>query len=190
VLGDISAGGSKLTEGKWFALLQKFQQMMGHYVGLPLHIVLGDRDVGECEKLDQKFVRELTSKLPGLDSAGCGVFEINNIRFVSLNAVGLLCGDNDLRFSIEKVMERENLDMRKQLKAPIEADADIPNLYNSPWRENGIQSDSGPIVLLHIPLHRTQGSTKECDFFGQYWPSISFKGSQAFRNRYFAYVGF
>ncbi|KAF7814063.1 Metallophosphoesterase 1 [Senna tora] len=53
--------------------------MLGPFVGLPFHAILGDRDIGECSKLDVKKVDWIASKLPGLDPSGCGAFEIGNI---------------------------------------------------------------------------------------------------------------
>lgn len=108
VLGDISAKGSEQTESKWIAVIEQFEGILGRYSALPLHITLGDKDVGGCANLDGKFVHRMAKHLPGLDSSGCGAFEISNVSFVSLNAVALLCGDNALRFSVEKVMERES----------------------------------------------------------------------------------
>ncbi|KAM0856242.1 hypothetical protein ACQ4PT_049245 [Festuca glaucescens] len=84
VLGDISAKGSEQSESKWVAVLEQFEGILGQYSSLPIHIVLG------------------------LDSSGCGAFEISNTSFLSLNAIALLCGDNALRFGVEKVMEMES----------------------------------------------------------------------------------
>lgn len=189
VLGDVSAKGSELTDSKWLSVLQQFQRIMGPFLGLPLHIVLGDRDVGECCKLNAKSVDRIASSLPGLDSGGCGVFEISNVSFVSLNAVALLCGNNDLRFSMEKFIERESLDLRNHVKdtkeglnEPNEWEDDFSNFH---WRENSVSSGSGPVLLLHFPLHRTISSN--CD--GNDTPSRNLgrfhnKKSRSFANRY------
>uniref|UniRef100_A0A453R569 Calcineurin-like phosphoesterase domain-containing protein n=1 Tax=Aegilops tauschii subsp. strangulata TaxID=200361 RepID=A0A453R569_AEGTS len=114
VLGDISARGSEHNESKWIAVLEQFEGILGQYSSLPLHIVLGDKDVGECSSLDGKLVHRMAKHLPGLDSSGCGAFEFSNISFMSLNAVALLCGDNTLRFSVEKVMEKESHHFQKK----------------------------------------------------------------------------
>ncbi|VAI72158.1 unnamed protein product [Triticum turgidum subsp. durum] len=114
VLGDISARGSEHNESKWIAVLEQFEGILGQYSSLPLHIVLGDKDVGECSSLDGKLVHRMAKHLPGLDSSGCGAFEFSNTSFVSLNAVALLCGDNMLRFSVEKVMEKESHHFQKK----------------------------------------------------------------------------
>lgn len=165
VLGDVSAKGSELTNSKWLSVLQQFQRMMGPFFELPLHIVLGDRDIGECCKLNANSVDRIASSLPGLDPAGCGAFEISNISFVSLNAVALLCGNNDLRFSVEKYVERESLDLRNHAKEtkdglnePNEWEDDFGNFH---WRDNSLSAGSGPVLLLHFPLHQTIGSN--CD---------------------------
>ncbi|KAK9270156.1 hypothetical protein L1049_025732 [Liquidambar formosana] len=102
VLGDVSAKGHELTKSKWSSVLHQFQRMLGPFLGLPFHVILGDRDAGECSGLNAKSVNWIASSFPGLDSAGCGAFEISNISFVSLNAVALLFGNNDLHFSVEK----------------------------------------------------------------------------------------
>ncbi|KAG9451587.1 hypothetical protein H6P81_011552 [Aristolochia fimbriata] len=159
VLGDISAKGSELTSSKWLSVLQQLQRILGPFLGLPLHVVLGDRDVGECNKLNAKSVNQIASSLPGLDSAGCGSFEVSNISFVSLNAVALLCGNNDLRFSVERVIERENLDLSrhdKKIKVVKSKATDRKNdIGDFHWRDNAVESGTGPVLLLHFPLHRS-----------------------------------
>ncbi|TKY66002.1 Metallophosphoesterase protein [Spatholobus suberectus] len=79
---------------------------------LPFHAVLGDRDVGKCGDIDLERVGWIVNKLPGLDSSGCATFEIDNVSFVTLNAVALLCGDSGLRFEVERVIERESVELR------------------------------------------------------------------------------
>lgn len=158
VLGDISARGSELTKSKWSTVLQQFESMLGPFAGLPLHIVLGDRDVGRCNRLDERFVSQIASHLPGLDSAGCSAFEIGNISFVSLNAVALLCSNNALRVGVEKAIERENVDLRTQMKDATR-EATVPNAERASFsftslRDNDMASGSGPVLLLHFPLHR------------------------------------
>jgi ethanolamine phosphate phosphodiesterase len=81
--GDISAKGSELTENKWISDIEQFERVLGRYSSLPLHIVLGDKDVGTCANLDGKFVHRRAKHLPGLDSSGSEAFEISNARFVS-----------------------------------------------------------------------------------------------------------
>lgn len=157
VLGDISARGSELTKSKWSTVLQQFESMLGPFMGLPLHIVLGDRDIGKCNELDEQVVGGIASRLPGLDSSGCSAFEIGNISFVSLNAVALLCGNNELRFDVEKAIERESVDLQTQVKDAT--DATEPNekrssSSSSPWRINDMAAGSGPVLLLHFPLHQ------------------------------------
>ncbi|KAJ1258665.1 hypothetical protein BS78_10G092900 [Paspalum vaginatum] len=158
VLGDISAKGSELAEREWISIIEQFEGILGRYSSLPLHVVLGDKDVGTCASLDGKFVHRRAKHLPGLDPSGCGSFDISNVSFVSLNAVALLCGHNALRFSIEKVMERESHHFQKGRVNDAEcyplgcrrreSFADIS------WRHNSMESGSGPVVLLHFPLHR------------------------------------
>ncbi|KAF5191481.1 Metallophosphoesterase [Thalictrum thalictroides] len=156
VLGDVSATGSVLTKSRWLSVLQQFQRILGPFLALPLHVVLGDRDIGECHNLNVESVKWLASNFPGLDSSGCGGFDVSNISFVSLNAVALLCGSNDLRFSIEKVIERESLDLHGNIKTPTERSCE-PNRSFSHfgWRETDMESGSGPVLLLHFPLHGT-----------------------------------
>lgn len=158
VLGDVSAKGSELTRSKWLPVVDQFHQMLGPFLGLPFHALLGDRDVGECSGLNAKSVNWISGNFPGLDSAGCGAFEIGNISFVSLNAVALLCGNNKLRFSVEKTIERESIDLRMEAKGTAEAtdnSGKSNDMYrNFAWRENAIPSRSGPVLLLHFPLHQ------------------------------------
>ncbi|KAK9269987.1 hypothetical protein L1049_025560 [Liquidambar formosana] len=162
VLGDVSAKGHELTKSKWSSVLHQFQRMLGPFLGLPFHVILGDRDAGECGGLNAKSVNWIASSFPGLDSAGCGAFEISNISFVSLNAVALLCGNNDLRFSVEKVIERENVDLQMDTEDTIEAINDSSKFkeasHNFGWRRNAMVSGSGPVLLLHFPLHQTGNS--------------------------------
>ncbi|KAE8077343.1 hypothetical protein FH972_015915 [Carpinus fangiana] len=159
VLGDVSARGSELTRGKWVSVVHQFQGLLGPFLGLPYHVILGDRDVGDCRGLNVKMVNWVAGNFPGLDSAGCGAFEISNISFVSLNAVALLCGDNDLRFGVEKVVERECVDLQMGIEGPTEAMNEGGKFreidHNFGWRENSISYGSGPVLLLHFPLHRT-----------------------------------
>ncbi|MQM10594.1 hypothetical protein Taro_043486 [Colocasia esculenta] len=163
ILGDVSAKGFELTKSKWLSLLQQFQRMLGPFLGLPLHIVLGDRDIGFCTNINENFVSHIASNLPGLDSSGCGIFEISNVSFISLNAVALLCGNNDLRFNVEKVIENESLELHNSAKGLKEAaeNGQSPSFSDFHWRENGASAGSGPVLLLHFPLHQMAGRT--CD---------------------------
>lgn len=162
VLGDVSAKGSELTKSKWTSVLHHFYRTIGPFVSLPFHAILGDRDIGECSDLDAKRVSWIARKLPGLDPSGCGAFEMGNISFVSLNAVALLCGNNNLRFDVEKVIERESLEIRVETKDATESinDTGTTNVrdadFNFGWRESTMLSGSGPVLLLHFPLSHTR----------------------------------
>ncbi|KAM3688333.1 hypothetical protein ACJW31_10G141500 [Castanea mollissima] len=162
VLGDVSAKGSELTRSKWVSVLHQFHGLLGPFIGLPYHVILGDRDIGECSKLNVKLVNWMASNFPGLDSAGCGAFEISNISFVSLNAVALLCGNNNLRFGVEKVVERESVDLQIETEGAAEVMNKASKLretdHNFGWKENSISSGSGPVLLLHFPLYQTVDS--------------------------------
>ncbi|KAK7294430.1 hypothetical protein RJT34_17319 [Clitoria ternatea] len=160
VLGDVSAKGSELTKSKWMSVLQQFYKVLGPFAGLPFHAVLGDRDIGECSDLDASKVDWITHKLPGLDSSGCAAFEIGNITFVSLNTVALLCRNNSLRFDVEKVIERESLELRVETEGATKTLNDSTNFrdadYNSFGRESSMLPGSGPVLLLHLPLDQTR----------------------------------
>lgn len=170
VLGDISAKGSQLTKTKWLSVFHQFHWMLGPFLGLPYHVVLGDRDFGECGELDAKFVNWITRKFPGLDSSGCGAFKISNVSFVSLNSVALLCGNNELRFSAEKAIESESLGLQMKANDASKTNEDSSKLrtksHDFGWRENAISSGAGPVLLLHFPLHQTRkGSYGEGNAF-------------------------
>lgn len=159
VLGDVSAHGSELTRSKWTLLLQQFHNLLGPFLDLPYHVVPGDRDIGKCNDLDEVSVNKVTRSFPGLDSSGCGAFDIGNINFVSLNSVALLCGNNELRFSVERALERERIEMQTEselVKNVINESSGIKiPKHDINWRENDMSSGSGPVLLLHIPLHQT-----------------------------------
>ncbi|XVF64748.1 hypothetical protein PTKIN_Ptkin09bG0191800 [Pterospermum kingtungense] len=159
VLGDVSAKGSELSRSKWLSVLRQFDHMLGPFLDLPLHVILGDRDVGECSGLGAKSVNWIARNFPGLDSSGCGAFEISNISFVSLNAVALLCGNSSLRFDVEKVIERESVNLQMEIEGTAEAKNESGMFrelsYDFGWRENALTSGSGPVLLLHFPLHRS-----------------------------------
>ncbi|XP_026429472.1 metallophosphoesterase 1-like isoform X2 [Papaver somniferum] len=193
VLGDVSARGSELTNNKWLSVLQQFQWMLGPFLSLPMHIVVGDRDIGECSRLNAKFVSRIASSLPGLDSAGCGAFKVSNISFVSLNAVAMLCGNNDLRFSVERVIEGEHLDVKSHGKGsaggasePRKVESEFTNLG---WRENTLSSRSGPVLLLHIPLHRTNNSGGALNVLKRTHSTKSYDVSNSVGNRGFSGTG-
>ncbi|KAM0971744.1 hypothetical protein FF1_019636 [Malus domestica] len=158
VLGDISARGHNLPKTKYVSVIHQFHRVLGPFLGLPLHVVLGDRDIGECDELSAESVSWVSRRLPGLDSAGCGAFEIGNVSFVSLSAVALLCGNNELRFSVEKVVERESMDFQMERERVNEGGDENDRLgkrvYEFGWRENAMSSGSGPVLLLHFPLNR------------------------------------
>ncbi|XP_022768310.1 metallophosphoesterase 1-like isoform X2 [Durio zibethinus] len=164
VLGDVSAKGSELSRSTWLSVLHQFNHILGPFLDLPLHVILGDRDVGECSGLDANSVNWITSNFPGLDSSGCGAFEISNISFVSLNAVALLCGNNKLLFDVEKVIERESVDLQMEIKGTDEAKNESAMFrelsYGFSWRENAMTSGSGPVLLLHFPLYQSGNSYK------------------------------
>jgi hypothetical protein len=161
VLGDISAKGSEQNESKWVAVLEQFEGILGQYSSLPLHIVLGDKDVGGCSSLDGQLVHRISKHLPGLDSSGCGAFEISNISFLSLNAVALLCGDNKLRFSVEKVMEMQSYRFQRKRVNGAEHYSLGSESGQDSWKENSMNSGSGPVILVHIPLHKSGKSHGE-----------------------------
>lgn len=158
VLGDISARGHELPRNKYVSVFRQFHRVLGPFLELPLHVVLGDRDVGECDELSEESVSWVAKRLPGLDSAGCGAFDIGNVSFVSLNAVALLCGNNELRFSVEKVVERESMDFQmgneRVNEAMDENGQRRKRVYEFGWRENAMSSGSGPVLLLHFPLNQ------------------------------------
>lgn len=159
VLGDVSAKGSELTRTNWVSVLHQFHGLLGPFLGLPYHVILGDRDIGQCSGLNVNSVNWVASNFPGLDSAGCGAFEISNTSFVSLNSVALLCGNNNLRFGVEKVVERESVDLQMEADGTTESMKDSGEFWetdhNFLWKESTISSGSGPVLLLHFPLHRT-----------------------------------
>lgn len=191
VLGDFSARGSELKKSSWLSVLQQFQNIMGPFLGLPLHVVLGDRDIGECSKLDVESVRWIASNLPGLDSSASGAFEMSNISFVSLNSVAMLCGVNDLRFNIEKVIERESTDLQSDSKSSRKRSHKPAKSFGTlEWRETDMESGSGPVLLLHFPLHRT--TTDNCggnNFLGSTLPSGPNKSLKLLHNRGIAKAG-
>ncbi|XP_062097220.1 uncharacterized protein LOC133803264 isoform X2 [Humulus lupulus] len=159
VLGDVSAKGWELNKPKWVSVLHQFDRVVGPFLDLPLHVVLGDRDLGRCGELNRKSVNWIAGRFLGLDSAGCGAFEISNVSFVSLNAVALLCGNDDLRFSVEKVIERENMGLRTEMDHFKEVVIDESSkgrerVHGFKWRENDMSSGSGPVLLLHFPLRQ------------------------------------
>lgn len=164
VLGDISAMGSKLTDTKWSSVLQQFYTMLGPQFSLPLHILPGDRDMGKCSNLRTNIVSLTADHLPALDSAGCSAFEIANVSFVSLNSMALLCENDELRFGVEKVVERESDEFQR--RAGVEMDrgsAYVKEMEMSSdfrWWENGMRTGTGPVVLLHLPLHQPDGLTE------------------------------
>lgn len=163
VLGDISAMGFQLKESKWIDVIDQFKGILGQYSDLPLHIALGDKDVGGCANLDDSFVHHMAKHLPGLDSSGCGTFEIGNVSFVSLNSVALLCGNNPLRFSVEKVIEKENNHFQQKMMNEA-GHFSLKSIEREDfnWRQNSMESGSGPVVLLHFPLYKfSEGTISE-----------------------------
>ncbi|KAJ3700513.1 hypothetical protein LUZ61_004218 [Rhynchospora tenuis] len=158
VLGDISAMGSELTDAKWSSVLQQFYNILGPHFSLPLHILPGDRDMGKCSELRTNIVSLTADQMPGLDSAGCSMFEIANVSFVSLNSMALLCENDELRFGVEKVVERVSVEFQR--RAGVEMDRGIDYVEEMEmsadfqWRETGVTSGTGPVVLLHLPLYQ------------------------------------
>lgn len=159
VLGDLSAQGATLSQSKWSTVVQQFHSLLGPFLDLPYHVIPGDRDIGECNDLNEIFVNKITRSFPGLDSAGCGAFDIGNVNFVSLNSVALLCGNNDLRFSVEKALERERIELQmvnEHVTSVMKESSGITiPKHDLNWRENEMSSGSGPVLLLHFPLHQT-----------------------------------
>ncbi|XP_020522239.1 metallophosphoesterase 1 isoform X1 [Amborella trichopoda] len=163
VLGDVSAKGSELPNNKWLSVLQQLQRVLGPLFELPLHIVVGERDIGDCSNLDSDHVSQVCSSLPGLNSCGCGAFSVSNISFLSLNSIPMLCNKNNLRFGVEKFIEKESLELRVGEKSINEEASE-----SKEWRkrlherEIAVKYGSGPVLLLHFPLHRRTGSTCKC----------------------------
>lgn len=160
VLGDVSARGSELSRSKWSSVIQQLHGMLDPFLGLPFHVILGDRDIGGCSGLNAESVSWIASSFPGLDSSGCAAFGISNISFVSLNSVALLCGDNKLRFSVERAVERESTELQMEIEHTKQLiQGPTENAFTDfGWRENVISSGSGPVLLLHLPLHQTKNN--------------------------------
>ncbi|KAI4339738.1 hypothetical protein MLD38_024647 [Melastoma candidum] len=156
-LGDVSARGWKLTRKQWVSVIRQFNRIIGAYVGIPFHVVLGDKDIGNCSGLDAQFVSWVAGRFPGLDSAGCGAFEMNNVAFISLNSVALMCGDCALRFGIEQAIEREKYALYEESlgssNLATESYQSAETSLHPPWRQNSMPPGSGPVLLLHLPLH-------------------------------------
>ncbi|XP_034914967.1 uncharacterized protein [Populus alba] len=163
VMGDVSARGSTLTRGKWVSVLHQFHGMIGPFIELPFHVVLGDMDVGGCSGLDSNSVYWIARSFPGLDSSGCGAFDIDNVSFVSLNAVALLCGNNKLRFSVEKAVEMERIGSWMDSEKEMSDYGEFTKMSDSFGRRKDlVTSGLGPVLLLHFPLHRAgNGGCKE-----------------------------
>ncbi|XP_061967962.1 uncharacterized protein LOC133691463 isoform X3 [Populus nigra] len=163
VMGDVSARGSTLTRGKWVSVLHQFHGMLGPFIELPFHVVLGDMDVGGCSGLDSNSVYWIARSFPGLDSSGCGAFDIDNVSFVSLNAVALLCGNNKLRFSVEKAVEMERIGSWMDSEKEMGDCGEFTKTSDSFGRRKDLVSSGlGPVLLLHFPLHRAEnGGCKE-----------------------------
>lgn len=163
VMGDVSARGSTLTRGKWVSVLHQFHGMLGPFIELPFHVVLGDMDVGGCSGLDSNSVYWIARSFPGLDSSGCGAFDIDNVSFVSLNAVALLCGNNKLRFSVEKAVEMERIGSWMDSEKEMGDYGEFTKTSDSFGRRKDLVSSGfGPVLLLHFPLHRSEnGGCKE-----------------------------
>lgn len=145
VLGDVTARGSEMSKSKWFAVVRELHGVLGpSSMAIPLHVVLGERDLGRCGELGAESVDWIAARFPGLDAAACAAFEIGNVSFVSVNSVALLCPDNDLRFGVERAIESESAEVR----------LDGPNTGPAGWRGNAALPRSGPVVLLHFPTKR------------------------------------
>ncbi|KAL1822031.1 hypothetical protein ACET3Z_008809 [Daucus carota] len=167
VLGDVSARGAELTRSNWSSVIQQFHRVLGPFLELPYHVLLGDRDIGGCSDLNSGSVSWISSNFPGLDSSGCSAFAIGNISFVSLNSVALLCGDNSLRFGVEKTVETESTELQmetEQTEQPVQVSKDI-RLEDFIWRENALSSGSGPVLLLHMPLHLRANRFQESNMY-------------------------
>lgn len=191
VLGDVSAKGFELTKIKWVSVLHNFHRILGPFLELPFHVVLGDRDVGECSKLDVRSVQWLARSFPGLDSAGCGAFEISNVSFVSLNAVALLCGNNKLRFSVERAIETESIDFQMEIEnisKVVDDSGMFTELDNFRWRENAMSSGSGPVLFLHFPLHQTANDSCREGRNIEKFASFFQPGSNALHSRWAHFV--
>ncbi|KAJ3695795.1 hypothetical protein LUZ60_001172 [Juncus effusus] len=157
VLGDLSAQGSKLSESKWPSVLHQFHQILGPTFGLPLHIIMGDRDIGLCPNLREELINEISIHMPLLDPTGCSAFEIANISFLSLNSVSLLCGNNELRFSVERAVEKKSHDFQRKMRGKnVKGTGEMEMSSDFIWKENEMKLGTGPVVLLHFPLYKSE----------------------------------
>lgn len=158
ILGDVSTKGFQLTSENWSSLVQQFERMLGPYLHLPFHVTLGDRDIGECSKLKASLVHRVASSFPQLNHGGCGSFEMSNVSFISLNAMALLCGNNELLSDVETVIERESAYLQtrtedgREQRVKVTAASEVSYQYR--WRDNPTSSQSGPVLLLHFPLQQ------------------------------------
>ncbi|XP_074380769.1 uncharacterized protein LOC141721661 isoform X1 [Apium graveolens] len=174
VLGDVSARGAELTRSNWSSVIQQFHKMLGPFLDLPYHVLLGDRDIGGCSDLNSRSVSWISSNFPGLDSSGCSAFGISNTSFVSLNSVALLCGDNSLRFGVERTVEIESTELQMETEKTeqlLQVPKDI-TFKDFSWRENVLSSGSGPVLLLHMPLHLRPNYRQESNMYDEYPESM------------------
>ncbi|XP_021740159.1 metallophosphoesterase 1-like [Chenopodium quinoa] len=161
VLGDVSAKGFELTSKKWSSVVEQFERILGPYLHLPFHVTLGDRDIGECSKLKASLVRRVASSFPELNRGGCGSFGISNVSFISINAMALLCGNNELLSDVETVIETESAYLQTQSEdgeQSVKLNAADEASYQHRWRDNPTSPQSGPVLLLHIPLQQISNS--------------------------------
>lgn len=181
ILGDIAAKRSELGKSDWSAVLQQLFRVIGPFDGVPLVVGLGERDVGECSELDQEFVAKIANGLPGLDRSGSASFRFENVSFLLINDVALLCNENALRFGVEKLIESESFDLRAQLKDSLLEAAVFDERYmhsdGFPTLKSYPPSGSGPVLLLHFPLSHEIENNFERNLRGQNLQRCGRKGT-------------
>ncbi|CAL5046882.1 unnamed protein product [Urochloa decumbens] len=111
-------------------------------------IVLGDISVKGSELTERKWI----SVIEQFE----GILGHHSSLPLLTTLVALLCGNNNLRLGVEKFMERESHHFQRLNEAGCYPSG-CENREDSAevsWRQNSMESGSGPVVLLHFPLHK------------------------------------
>lgn len=154
VLGDISDWGRKSTKQQWESVVQRFHDMLQPFLGLPIHVTVGNHDVGDFYQLTPTLLRQFVNSFPGLDDTGSDVFAIRNISFVSLNAMALACDDCPLHSSMQRVVGNAKATLEKGFSSTVSSKS-AGQMDSTSFDRNALQK---PVLLLHLPLHRVDES--------------------------------
>eukprot|EP00249_Psilotum_nudum_P005880 c19299_g1_i3 orf=850-1653(+) len=118
--------------------------MLLPYSDALIHVAVGNHDVGDYYEMSPSLLQRFVVSFPDLDETGSSLFMVENVTFISLNAMALACENCPSHFAVKGLVDKARYLLVKSLN------------------EEKQRTNPRLVVLLHLPLYRTDESV--CNF--------------------------